>query len=848
MRGHKTPTMKQRSALEKMQLARAHYDQGNYPAAADAAAAALALDPANETAHLLTAGVAAMRGDHGLATKHFRAAQALRPSKETLLALGECLRKAGDHAKSLAVLEEVVRNYPEHPNGYAQLAWTQEAKGDIDAAASLCRDAVQRFPLDVRAHVNYGQFLRRQGRIAEAEVIFRNAEAKFPGDVQVWDHLAALLATCPGREEESIACYQQAAALAPDVRRYVNIGSLFIRMGRAVDALPYYQEALTLDPNYADAYNDLGSIYHGQSMFADAEFCFRRAAELDGSRYEFLSNLASALSVQGRRDEAEQYLLAAIALKPDSANPYHLLASIYLERKQPEVAMALEREGLQVEPHFLIGLTQLAVLEADAGRVDVALDLYRQAYGVSHKDALRVLSAMLLPPIMGDKKEILASRQRVSDALDDLLTDQNIRVDVPDLNFLVDCGFYLAFHGMDDREILSKYSKTLRHVCPELNWVSPRLAQASTESGRLRIGFVSKFLFSHSVAAAFGPIIKALAGHEDIDVFIVSLGAEEVVDPVHLELINSVDHYVALPDVDLLRARDVIAELVLDVLVFPDLGMHAFSNLLAHFRLARVQCVLNGHPDTCGIDTADYRFSWDVPAEPVGAEAHYSERLVRLTYGGTIMPGPEWEVSVYPREALGLGLRSYVVPMKLQKLHPDFDKAMAAILVQDPEGEVVLFEDEINPSWKSLLQQRFLTTISDPALRQRIHFLPWQTGDHFTSILVHADILLDPFHFGAGTTALRANSLGCPMITLEGQFLRSRALAAMYQYIGVTDTVALDFDEYVNKAVYLARNPARKKEIGAAILQGLQRYKSIADEQAVPELVAVLTTLARAAE
>jgi len=844
-RGQRAAGRRVQSAMEKVQAARTFYNAGDYVNAAAEADKALSLAPANEHAHLLRGGAAAMCGDHGTAIKHFRAAQVLRPSKETLLALGESLRLVGDHAAALTTLTDFVRTYPDYIGGYLQMALVLEAAGNHEGAEIQYREAMQRFPEDSNVPIKLGQYLRREERIADAEATFRDALRQFSDAVPVWDNLAALLANCPGREEESIACYQEGFRREPNAKRAFNIGSLFNRLRRAEEALPYYQEALALDRNYPDAYNDLGFIYHSNGMFQDAEFCFRRAAELDGKRYDFLSNLGAALSAQGRGDEAEQYLLAAIALKPDSANPYHILASIYLERKQPEMAMALEREGLQVEPHFHLGLTQLAVLEADAGRVEVALDLYRQAYEVSHKDAIRILSAMLLPPIMGDDKEVLVSRQRVSDALDGLLAEQNIRVEIPDLSLLVDNGFYLAFHGLDDREILTKYSKTLRHVCPELNWVNPRIAQMPTKIERLRIGFVSRFLFSHSVSAAFAPVIKVLSQREDVDVFMVSLGAERVVDPIHLDLINSVDHYVSLSDGDLIRARDVIADLALDVLVFPDLGMHAFGNFLAHFRLARVQCVLNGHPDTCGIDTVDYRFSWDAPAEPVGAEAHYSERLIRLLYGGTIMPGPEQEVVIYPRESLGLGLRSYVVPMKLQKLHPDFDKAMAAILARDPEGEVVLFEDDINPSWKILIQQRFFKTIPDPAIRERIHFLPWQTDDHFTSMLIHADILLDPFHFGAGTTALRANSLGCPMVTFEGKFLRSRALAAMYQFFGVSEMVAGDFDDYVNKAVYLAQNPERKKEVGMAILQGLQRYKSVADEQAVPELVAALTTLAR---
>ena len=54
-----------------------------------------------------------------------------------------------------------------------------------------------------------------------------------------------------------------------------------------------------------------------------------------------------------------------------------------------------------------------------------------------------------------------------------------------------------------------------------------------------------------------------------------------------------------------------------------------FGYFLAFSRLAPVQCVSFGHPDTTGIPTMDYFVSNDLYETP-GSEAHYSERLFRL--------------------------------------------------------------------------------------------------------------------------------------------------------------------------------------------------------------------------
>ncbi len=58
--------------------------------------------------------------------------------------------------------------------------------------------------------------------------------------------------------------------------------------------------------------------------------------------------------------------------------------------------------------------------------------------------------------------------------------------------------------------------------------------------------------------------------------------------------------------------------------------MDPFSYLLAFSRLAPVQCVTRGHPDTTGILNIDYFISCE-DFETEGAEMQYSESLVRMT-------------------------------------------------------------------------------------------------------------------------------------------------------------------------------------------------------------------------
>ena len=79
--------------------------------------------------------------------------------------------------------------------------------------------------------------------------------------------------------------------------------------------------------------------------------------------------------------------------------------------------------------------------------------------------------------------------------------------------------------------------------------------------------------------------------------------------------------------------------------------MDPLAGRLAAQRLAPVQCVAWGHPETTGMPTLDYFLSSDL-MEPPDGEAHYTEHLVRLpNLGLCYVPEPVARTAAEPRRA-----------------------------------------------------------------------------------------------------------------------------------------------------------------------------------------------------
>ena len=144
-------------------------------------------------------------------------------------------------------------------------------------------------------------------------------------------------------------------------------------------------------------------------------------------------------------------------------------------------------------------------------------------------------------------------------------------------------------------------------------------------------------------------------------------------------------------------ARRVAAE-ELDVLVYPELGMHADTFALAALRLAPVQVAGWGHPTTTGLASIDAFLSC-AEMEPEGAQDAYRERLVGLPGIGTRYRRPRAEAR-REREELGLAAgaaRSTSARSRCSRSTRTTTSCFARVLAGDPGGLLVFFGDRDGP-------------------------------------------------------------------------------------------------------------------------------------------------------
>jgi Tfp pilus assembly protein PilF len=135
------------------------------------------------------------------------------------------------------------------------------------------------------------------------------------------------------------------------------------------------QEAVALAPQFADAWNELGTIAYQTQHYDRAEQYFRAALEHDPQGYEPLVNLGGVLVTVNRAEEAWRYNAMAVAARPNDALAHSQLGMNCFELGDLAAgAKELERARTIDPAHFSHPQLLLADIYARQGAKSGAVD------------------------------------------------------------------------------------------------------------------------------------------------------------------------------------------------------------------------------------------------------------------------------------------------------------------------------------------------------------------------------------------------------------------------------------------------------------------------------------------
>lgn len=240
---------------------------------------------------------------------------------------------------------EFTRNYLSLGSIFFQRGYYKEAGGFLQR---VIRDN----PASAEAQYGLGSVYLKQEKIAEARESFERAtklQAAYP------DTLA---------------------------NSWNNLGLVATREGHMAEAIPYFQQALKLNPDHLVALENLGNAYRQQKQWEDARKILERAVEIGPEDPEANYSLGMVYAQLNDSDRAYEYLQRAVRLRPNYPEALNNLGILYVRTNRPDQAIASFEQCIRVAPSFdqsYLNLARLYAIEdaPDKART-VLLDLLKQ--------------------------------------------------------------------------------------------------------------------------------------------------------------------------------------------------------------------------------------------------------------------------------------------------------------------------------------------------------------------------------------------------------------------------------------------------------------------------------------
>ncbi|WP_445681830.1 O-linked N-acetylglucosamine transferase, SPINDLY family protein [Radicibacter daui] len=653
---------------------------------------------------------------------------------------------------------------------------TEALAGRVAEAWALAKPALASFPGDGPLPLILGSLAQQAGDSAGALPLLEKGVTLMPAEAQGWSSLgAARLAT--GDEAGALAALEKAVALAP--QDPVVTGNLALgqrRTGQLEAALATYSRALagidlTKRPDAINLAVEYANLLRSMARLDDAMALMQQLAAAQPGSAAALRGLGRVAGELGQLDLARQAATRALEIEP-SAEAWHELGR-YLKLSH---LFAEAEEALKTATRLKPGLVAAWNELGDVARLSLRLAEAEAAYA-----------------------EVARLEPQRFEARSNLVLLQNYRSDLsPEALF--------AAHLEIGRDLDAAGSAfaAARHYPPR--------------STPPRIGIVSPDFRRHSVAFFLAPL---LAGRDKGAATFVCFSKVGRPDAITDKLRTLADEWVDVTGVPDAALAEIIASRSIDILI--DADGHMAGGSLAAFarRPAPVQITWLGYPGTTGMKSMDGRITDEI-ADPPGAEAFHTEKLIRLPSGFLCYAPAAVAPPVAPLPAGTDGPITFGSFNTIPKLSPVTLALWSQVLAAVPGSRLLI---KTLQTRSPEVRRQLLSAMAGVGIDAGRLIILDHVDDDAGHLAAYGqvDIALDPVPYNGTTTTCEALWMGVPVITLSGDRHAARVGASILSRLGLEELVAASPQDYITVARALAADRVRLADLRAGLRSRMAR-------------------------
>ena len=253
---------------------------------------ALTVNPRSSTAHYNLGNILAGRGESEGAIEHYHQAAEIDPgSTDIINNLGNIFLQQGKLEEAIGQYQRAVKINPTDDYAHYNLGKILAKRGEYERATEHLRRVVEINPADGEAHYDLGRVLTERGEWDKAIEHYWRAVEINPADGN-WQYELGVSLAQRGQHGEAIVHLRKVLGLRPlrhPDKAHFFLATALAKEGHLEEAVNHYQQALRIEPEFAEAHEGLG-----------------RALNQSGKREEAIQHYEQALRIMKARSAVSE--------------------------------------------------------------------------------------------------------------------------------------------------------------------------------------------------------------------------------------------------------------------------------------------------------------------------------------------------------------------------------------------------------------------------------------------------------------------------------------------------------------------------------------------------------------
>ena len=295
------------------------------------------------------------------------------------LSVDQALMKAKSHAKKGEVTE-AKKLYEVILHNYSQNKRAQQGLADLNKIRPL--NTSRNPPQEVIDQL-INQY--KQGQLS---LVIEQAQAltkQYPESFIFWNILGVSAAQT-GLADQAIVALKKVISMKPDfAEAYDNIGIVFQGQGKLDEAINSYKKSISLNPNYSNPYYNMANVLKVQDKLDEAVEAYKKSIELKPDHHKAYGNMATTLQKQGKLEEAIEAYKSSISIMPNYGETYSNMGNALQQLGKLDEAIEAHKKCISLNPNYAIAYNNLGNALQQLGKFDEAINEYKKSICLDSK-------------------------------------------------------------------------------------------------------------------------------------------------------------------------------------------------------------------------------------------------------------------------------------------------------------------------------------------------------------------------------------------------------------------------------------------------------------------------------